>query len=65
MGAECFTAPGTFNTAFSSPHVVIVSLPHTFPAMNWVGSLLAIAGTGLYSMAKQKASNDATKAKQA
>ena len=33
--------------------------------MNWVGSLLAIAGTGLYSMAKQKASNDAKKAKQA
>lgn len=61
--AECFAAPGSFHTAFSSPPVVVVSL---FPAaMNWVGSLLAIAGTGLYSMAKQKASNDAKKAKQA
>ncbi len=37
--------------------------PHT--ALNWIGSMLAIAGTGLYSLAKQKAGNDAKKAKPA
>lgn len=39
---------------------------HSIPAvLNWAGSMLAIAGTGLYSAAKQKASNDAKKAKAA
>lgn len=33
--------------------------------MNWVGSLVAMLGTGLYSLAKQKASDDAKKAKAA
>ena len=33
--------------------------------MNWVGSMIAMLGTGLYSLAKQKASDDAQKAKAA
>ena len=33
--------------------------------MNWVGSLVAMLGTGLYSLAKQKASDDAKAAKAA
>lgn len=35
------------------------------PVMNWVGSLVAMLGTGLYSLAKQKASDNAKKAKAA
>lgn len=34
-------------------------------AMNWVGSMIAMLGTGLYSLAKQKASDDAKRAKAA
>lgn len=40
--------------------------PHLpLAVMNWVGSLVAMLGTGLYSLAKQKASDDAKKAKAA
>ena len=38
-----------------------LGLPHPLSAavMNWVGSMVALLGTGLYSLAKQKASDDA------
>ena len=31
--------------------------------MNWVGSMIAMLGTGLYSLDKQKASDDAKREK--
>ncbi len=31
--------------------------------MNWAGSMIAMLGTGLYSLAKQKASDEAKAAK--
>ncbi|KAK2079745.1 hypothetical protein QBZ16_002140 [Prototheca wickerhamii] len=63
-------SPVTFSVGNTMKRVAVVVSSVLFfrnpvSAMNWVGSLLAIAGTGLYSMAKQKASNDAKKAKQA
>jgi hypothetical protein len=33
--------------------------------MNWAGSMVALLGTGLYSLAKQKATDEAKKAKAA
>lgn len=54
------------NPCRSMPHALLPSsTPHPPAVMNWVGSMVAMLGTGLYSLAKQKASDDAKKQKAA
>ena len=55
------------------PHLPTLPLSHTaaslpppmLAVMNWAGSMVALLGTGLYSLAKQKATDEAKKAKAA
>ncbi|RMZ57562.1 hypothetical protein APUTEX25_001762, partial [Auxenochlorella protothecoides] len=63
-------SPVTFSVGNTMKRVAVVASSVLFfrnpvSALNWIGSMLAIAGTGLYSLAKQKAGNDAKKAKPA
>lgn len=44
--------------------MILLTILHN-AALNWIGSMLALLGTGLYSAAKQKASNEAKKTKSA
>lgn len=57
-------SPVTFSVGNTMKRVAVVVSSVIFfknpvSALNWVGSLMAMMGTGLYSLAKQKASDDA------
>ena len=59
-------SPVTFSVGNTMKRVAVVVSSVIFfknpvSAMNWIGSMIALLGTGLYSAAKQKASNEAKK----
>jgi solute carrier family 35, member E1 len=59
-------SPVTFSVGNTMKRVAVVVSSILFfknpvSAMNWVGSMIAMLGTGLYSAAKQKASDEAKK----
>lgn len=61
-------SPVTFSVGNTMKRVAVVVSSVLFfknpvSAMNWVGSMVAMLGTGLYSAAKQKASDEAKKNK--
>ncbi|KDD73011.1 triose-phosphate transporter [Helicosporidium sp. ATCC 50920] len=61
-------SPVTFSVGNTMKRVAVVASSILFfrnpvSALNWIGSLVAMLGTGLYSAAKQKATNDAAKSK--
>ncbi|KAI7839663.1 hypothetical protein COHA_006472 [Chlorella ohadii] len=63
-------SPVTFSVGNTMKRVAVVVSSVLFfknpvSMLNWVGSMIAMLGTGLYSLAKQKASDDAKKAKAA
>lgn len=63
-------SPVTFSVGNTMKRVAVVVSSVIFfqnpvSPMNWLGSMLALLGTGLYSAAKQKASEDAKKMKSA
>lgn len=63
-------SPVTFSVGNTMKRVAVVVSSVIFfqnpvSPMNWLGSMLALLGTGLYSAAKQKATDDAKKMKSA
>jgi solute carrier family 35 protein E1 len=57
-------SPVTFSVGNTMKRVAVVVSSVVFfknpvSAMNWIGSMIALLGTGLYSAAKQKAANEA------
>ncbi len=63
-------SPVTFSVGNTMKRVAVVVSSVVFfknpvSALNWVGSMIALMGTGLYSAAKQKAGEEAKKAKEA
>lgn len=59
-------SPVTFSVGNTMKRVAVVASSIVFfknpvSLMNWAGSMMALLGTGLYSAAKQKASEDAKK----
>lgn len=63
-------SPVTFSVGNTMKRVAVVVSSILFfrnpvSTLNWVGSMIALLGTGLYSLAKQRASDEAKAAKQA
>ena len=63
-------SPVTFSVGNTMKRVAVVVSSVIFfknpvSAMNWIGSLIAMLGTGLYTAAKQKASDEAKESKSA
>jgi solute carrier family 35 protein E1 len=61
-------SPVTFSVGNTMKRVAVVVSSVIFfknpvSAVNWIGSMLALLGTGLYSAAKQRATDEAKAAK--